>query len=210
MDDNAIAQAMLDDLAAGRAVPPAVEAASSSDPTPFRQRKPRSDAGVPRGPRSVGIDPAGVDAALPRRTRRTAGRVPQAEPLKKEDISRLLTGAHSAAGAILGPKAKITKEQADEIAGAFVPVAEDFGIAVASKIVHIILLVAVVASVEGPVAWDVLTDIRAKQQAARARNVTNVVAMPQPVNGQRTETNVEGTAGRISQFGTEIGTPLTG
>lgn len=134
--------------------------------------------------------------------------MPAPEPLKKEDISKLLVGAHAAAGAVLSPKARISKEDADQIAAAFVPVAEDFGIAVASKIVHVILLVATVAAVEGPIAWEVMIDMQEKRRAARARNVTQVVGGIAPTEtGARTNNSSDGT--KISPFGTEIGTPLS-
>lgn len=188
--ENPIVTSMLDDLAAGKAVPDMTTL--SGEPTPFRQRRTRSDAGQPRGPRNVPIGEGLED--LPVRGRRT--RKPTVEPISKASLADIIVGAHGAAEVFISPKAGISRPDAERIADAMAPVVADYGIVLAAKVVHLIALMAVVVAVEGPIAANVIMDMQDKAKAARARQVNStnppigmaagsVNATPEPVSISR-------------------------
>lgn len=180
-DEDPIVSSMLEDLAAGKAVPN-----FPTEPTPIRTRKPRSDAGVPRGPRNVPIDVAGE--GLPVRGRRT--RKATAEPISKKSLADIIEGAHKTAGVMISDKAGIKREDAERIADAMAPVIEDYGIVLASKVVHLVALAAVVVAVEGPIVASVIMDQQDKARIARERRnqttIEGIATAPPSSNGTAT------------------------
>lgn len=137
---------------------------SSPAPEAPRRGRPR---GSTNAPKNVGL-PDDISNPLPKRGPGSRGpRKSTATALTKDQLSRLIFGTHEAAGAAISPAAKIDKEQADAIAEVMLPVFEDFGLVVAGKVAHLIMLVAVIGMVEVPVAMAVATEARNQMLAAR-------------------------------------------
>ena len=143
-------------------------------PTPEPVRRRGRPPGSTNAPKNVGL-PDDISNPLPKRGPGRP-RKSTANPLTKDQLSRLIFGTHEAAGAAISPAAKIDKEQADAIAEAMLPVFEDFGLVVAGKVAHLIMLIAVVGMVEVPVAIAVATDARTKM--LEARNRTHTIGAP--------------------------------
>ena len=132
---------------------------------------PRRRPGRPRGSRVIDgkvVAPTNVDVNMPEGTgsRRRAGTRKRSEPVSPQDIVDVLLFGHDAASMILGPAAKMSEEDAKKIAARAAVVAEDFGIEVAGRIAHVVLLLAATVSIEAPIIFRVML---AQQAAAAAR-----------------------------------------
>lgn len=143
-------------------------------PPPPPRNSPR-DA-TPKAPKEA--IPASYEAATPRRRRRSSGGndsattigIPAATPaiptsLGPEHIASLLQMAHAVGSTVLGPSFLLDKQSAEAIGAAAIPVLDDFGVVVAGKIVHVMMLVATVGMIEGPIFAGVWLEMRRRAEA---------------------------------------------
>lgn len=118
-------------------------------------------------------------ATLPQRRR---GRRP-VEKLTPKQVADMVKMAHALAAANLGPKANISDTEAEALGEAIVPVLEDYGVRVASKIIHIVVLATTVAMVEGPVVLGIAKDMTERNRNAQAEaHMRTLTAVPNTPN----------------------------
>ncbi len=121
----------------------------------------------------------------------TGGGGPSTTALNGEHVAALLKMTHAVGATVLGPAFAISDESARAIGDAALPVLEDFGVAVASRAVHLLMLVSTVAMIEGPIMLTVYADMKNRAEMQRAGLST--MAMSQ---GPATTTDI---ASAISQ-----------
>jgi len=88
--------------------------------------------------------------------------------LNGEHVASLLKMTHAVGATVLGPAFSISDESARAIGDAALPVLEDFGVAVASRAVHLLMLVSTVAMIEGPIMLTVYADMKARAESQRS------------------------------------------
>ena len=185
-----------------------------NSPPPARRGRPPGSRNRPKdgsepGPRDVGIDPEISETASTGTRRRRTTRPSASSPITPKQVADLMVSSHLMAAALVGPAAMITPEQGQQIGDALVPVLEDWGVVVASKALHIVMLVAALAMVEGPVAVNVMTSMRERAKAAAAQRGSMTASGPaQPMvvnnngNGQAYDA-----AAVARALGVELGQP---
>lgn len=97
----------------------------------------------------------------------TGGAGPSTTALTGEHVASLLKMTHAIGATVLGPSFAIPDESARAIGDAALPVLEDFGVAMASRAVHLMMLVSTVAMIEGPILLTVFNDMKTRAQINR-------------------------------------------
>jgi hypothetical protein len=129
----------------------------------------------PNAPLNVPVDPdIAHSAPTPgsRRRRSTKAPAQPVVPVTAAQVSNLLVSSHDMASIFLGAGVKITKEQGDMIGEALIPVLDDWGVVVAGKLVHLLVLVAAISMVEGSVAIRVISEAQTAAKARRSGTTT--------------------------------------
>lgn len=158
-----------------------VAAQAQSKPTPEPVKLPSFDApsrAIPKGPKEAGVPEYDVrpggrrarsKASAPAPVSLPTGATPtgQTTQLTGEHVASLLKMTHAIGATVLGPTFSIPDESAKAIGDAALPVLEDFGIAVASRAVHLMMLVSTVAMIEGPIILTTMESMRRKAQMER-------------------------------------------
>lgn len=120
--------------------------------------------------------------------------------LTGEHVASLLEMTHAIGATVLGPAFSIPHESAVKIGEAAMPVLEDFGVQVASRAVHLLMLVSTVFMIEGPIMAGVWMEMQARAQRERTGMSTMAVQ-----GGKYKEADVS-QADLISQYtGVQIG-----
>lgn len=182
---------------------------------PARRGRPPGSRNKPKdgsepGPRDVGIDPEISETASTGARRRRTSTRSASSPVTPKQVADLMVSSHLMAAALVGPAAMITPEQGQQIGDALVPVLEDYGVVVASKVLHLVMLLAAVAMVEGPVAINVMTSMRERAKAAAAQrgSMTATGPVQQPTGASNNgNTQVYDAAAVARALGVELGQP---
>ena len=195
------------------------EESASPPATPTRRRgrppgsrnKPQNLSDVaPAAPKNASLPEAAfVEDSLPRRGRRPRKPVNNLTP---DQIADIILMAHTMGVTMIGPEAAIDPVAARRMADAMVPVMDDFGVQVAGKVVHVVVLVAALVAIEGPIALNVLQ----AQQRKAAQRVPGTMRTPAVApssapgasNGQTSAAPTPDIARIIAaQTGLEVGAP---
>lgn len=177
-----------------------VSRAPASEDAPRRRGRP---PGSKNRPKDVQPGDAAFADDLPVRRR---GR-PPGQKLTPKQVSDLALMAHTLAAQSLGPSAAISEEQAEALGEAIVPVLEDFGVRVASKVVHLVVLVTTLAMVEGPVLVGVARDAQARVTQQRVQAQTNASVPRPPASNGQVAPNLQSPVDIAQWRGIEVGAP---
>lgn len=158
----------------------------------------------PKAPKAADV-PDYEPASTTRRRRRAGGSgepvaLPSAGPSTKteltgEHVASLIKMTHAVGSTVLGPAFSISDESAKAIGDAAMPVLEDFGVQVASRAVHLLMLVSTVAMIEGPIMMTVYMDMRARAEMQRS----GLSTMTMSTGGKYQEASPNDIASAISQ-----------
>lgn len=154
-------------------------------PAPRRRGRP---PGSRNKPKNVGVPQYDEGTTLP--TRGTRTRRPRVQKLTPKQVADLALMGHQMAAASLGPKAAISEEQAEALGEAIVPVLEDYGVVLASKVVHLVVLITTLVMVEGPVVMGVMNDMQRQAQERKQAAQMGRVLQLHPTEPER-EAKVE-------------------
>lgn len=157
------------------AIDPVKEPVKLPPPPPRQSPK----AATPKAPKPANVvDYEPVSSS--RRRRRTGGSSsePVALPtssgsnysttaLTGEHVASIIKMTHAIGSTVLGPAFTIDDDSAKMIGDAAMPVLEDFGVQVASRAVHMLMLVSTVAMIEGPIMMGVWLEMKSRAEAQR-------------------------------------------
>lgn len=160
---------------------------------------------TPKAPKDANV--ADYEPRSPSRRRRSGGSaepvsLPTATPstttaLNGDHVAALLTMVHTVGSTVLGPSFSIPPESAKAIGDAALPVLEDFGVAVASRAVHLLMLVATITMVEGPIVLTVVNDMKMRAEMQRS-GLSTMTMSGAPFGTQRQEPTQDDIASAIS------------
>lgn len=146
------------------------------------------------------------DVSSPAARKRARRKAQADEPVTAEQLADVISMAHTLAEGMIGPGAHINPEDAKKIAIAAVPVLDDWGVAVAGKVVHLVALVAAITVVEVPIGMRIMQTMAEQARINREGRGQMVMtaATPTPqapvVNPQASEV--------AAMTGVEVGLPL--
>ena len=180
--------------------PPQIEIVNrTTSDAPRRRGRP---PGSKNRPKDVQPGDAAFAEDLPTRRR---GR-PPGQKLTPKQVADLALMAHTLAAGSLGPSVAISEEQAEALGDAIVPVLEDFGVRVASKVVHIVVLVTTLVMVEGPILVNVARDTQKRVAEQRVQAQTNA-SIPRPAASNGQVPTLQSPADIAQWRGIEVGAP---